>query len=157
LTVGKALLALAGFWTLGVVMVGASAYGSVGLDHFRQAPTCTPGQVFTPEYCRITVDATLTALTREQVEVDVGGRRVTPQVKLHGPLPGNVTGLPVRVTFYEGAAVHVEGGDLNFDTDAAPVDHVGELRAGGLFFLVGGTLIVGIGALIRFARRAGSR
>jgi hypothetical protein len=34
------------------------------------------------------------------------------------------------------------------------MNHVDELRAAGLCFLIGGTLIVGINALIRFGRRA---
>jgi hypothetical protein len=153
-TAGKALLALAGFWTVGVVLLVATLYGSVGLDHFRSAPTCSSSQLFTSAYCRITLDATVMVLTREHVVVDVSGREISPEVYLHGPLPGNVAGLPVRVTFYQGVAVHVEGGDLNFDTAAAPVDHVGELRIASLFFLIGGTLIIGVNALARFARRA---
>lgn len=153
-TPGKALLVLAGFWTAGVVMLVASLYGSVGLDHFRHAPTCSPSQVFTSANCRITLDATVTALTREHVALDVHGRQISPEVDLHGPLSDNEAGLPVRVTFYQGLAVHIQGGDLNFDTAAAPVDHVDELRAAGLFFLIGGTLIVGVNALIQFGRRA---
>lgn len=136
-----------------VLLVG-SLFGSVGVDHFRHAPSCSASQVFTSAYCRITVDATVTGLTREHVTVDVHGRQIDPEVYLHGSLPGNVAGLPVRVTFYQGVAVHIEGGDLNSDTAAAPVDHVGELRGAGLFFLIGGTLIVGFNVLIRLGRRA---
>jgi hypothetical protein len=91
---------------------------------------------------------------REHVAIDVDGRQLSPEVNLHGPLPDNVTGLPVRVTFYQGVTVHIEGGDLNFDTSAAPVDHVDELRTAGLFLVIGGTLIMGVNALIRLARRA---
>jgi hypothetical protein len=148
------LLVLAGFWAFGVVMLVGSLYGSVGLDHFRHAPTCSPSQVFTSAYCKSTLDATVTTMTREHVAIDVHGRQSSPEVNLHGPLPDNVAGLPVRVTFYQGIAVHIEGGDLNFDTAAAPVSHVDELRGAGLFFLIGGTLIVGVNALIRLARRA---
>ena len=156
-TACKALLTLAGFWTVGVVMLVGSLFGSVGLDRFRNAPTCSPSQVFTSADCRITVDATATALTRGQIVMDIDGRQVSPEVNLHGPLPANVAGLPVRVTFYRGVAVHVEGGDLNFDTAGAPVDRVNDFRAAGLFFLIGGTVLVGVNALIRSGRRAESR
>jgi hypothetical protein len=70
----KAPLALAGFWTVGAMMLVGSLFGSVGLDRFRHAPTCSPSQVFTSAYCRIAVDATVTAVTREQIVVDVDGR-----------------------------------------------------------------------------------
>jgi hypothetical protein len=156
-TARRALLALAGFWTIGVAMLVASRYGSVGLDQFRQAPTCSPSQVFTPAYCRITVDATLTALTSGQAAMDIGRRHVSVEVKLHGPIPDNLAGLPVRATFYRGAVVHIQGGDLNFDTDAAPVDRVDDLRFVGLFFLIGGTFLTGAGALIRSGRPAAAR
>jgi hypothetical protein len=150
------LLALAGFWAVGVVMLVGSLFGSVGLDRFRHAPTCSPSQVFTSADCRIAVDATLTALTREQVAMDVDGRHVSTEVKLHGQLPDNVAGLPVRVTFYRGVAVHIEGGDLNFDTDGAPVNSVNDFRFAGLFFLIGGTFLVGANALVQSVRRADS-
>jgi hypothetical protein len=156
-TARKALLALAGFWTVGVVMLVGSLFGSVGLDRFRHAPTCSPSQVFTSADCRIAVDATLTALTREQVAMDVDGRHVSTEVKLHGQLPDNLAGLPVRVTFYRSVVVHIEGGDLNFDTDAAPVNRVNDFRFAGLFFLIGGTFLVGANALIRSVRPADSR
>jgi hypothetical protein len=154
LTAGKALLVLAGVWTFGVLLLVGSLFGSAGVDHFRHAPSCSAGEVFTSAYCRITVNATVTGLTHEHVTVDVQGRQIDPEIYLHGSLPGNVAGLPVRVTFYQGVAVHIEGGDLNFDTAAAPVDHIDELRGAGLFFLVGGALIVGFNALIRLGRRA---
>jgi len=92
-------------------MLVGSLFGSVGLDRFRHAPTCSPSQVFAAAYCRITIDATVTSLTREQIVMDVDGRHVSHEVMLHGPLPGNVAGLPVRVTFYQGVVVHIEGGD----------------------------------------------
>ncbi|MET3423812.1 hypothetical protein BJ973_003024 [Actinoplanes tereljensis] len=152
----QALLVLAGFWTVGVVLLVASLFGSVGLDRFRQAPTCSNSLVFTTAYCRITVDATLIALTREEIVMDVGARRVAIDSYLHGPLPDDVAGRPVRVTFYRGVVVHVEGGDLNFDTVAAPIDRTDELRFAGLFFLIGGTFLVGIDTLRRSARRADS-
>jgi hypothetical protein len=63
-----------------------------------------------------------------------------------------VAGVPVRVTFYRGVAVHVEGDDLNFDTDAAPVNGVNDLRFFGLFCLIGGTFVVGAGALTQSVR-----
>lgn len=132
-------------------------YGSVGLDRYRQAAICSPGQVFTEADCRTSVGATLTALTSEQAVMDVDGRQVTTRVNLHGSLPGNVVGRPVRVTFYRGVAVHIEGGDLNFDTAAAPVDRVHDLRFAGAFFLIGGTFLVGANALIQSVRKAGSR
>jgi hypothetical protein len=157
LTARKALLVLAGFWTIGILMLVGSSFGSVGLDRFRHAPTCTPSQEFSSADCRITVDATVTALTSAQITMDVGGRQVAPEVNLHGPLPDNVSGRPVRVTLYQGVAVHVEGGDWNFDTAAAPVDQGDYFRAVGLFFLIGGTVLVGVNALARSRRRAGSR
>jgi hypothetical protein len=155
-TVRKALLTLAVFWTVGAVLLVASLYGSVGLDRFRSAPTCSPSQAFTSADCRITVDATLTALTRDQVAMDVDGRHISTGVFLHGQLPDNVAGVPVRVTVYRGVVVHVEGGDLNFDTGAAPVNRVGNLRFAGLFFLIGGAFLVGLNALIRSVRAANS-
>ena len=98
-----------------------------------------------------------TALTREQVAVDVDGRHVSAEVRLHGQLPENVAGLSVRVTFYRGVAVHIEGGDLNFDTDGAPVNSVDDFRFAGVFFLIGGTFLVGADALIRSVRSADSQ
>jgi len=148
---------LAGFWTVGVVMLVGSLFGSVDLDRFRHAPACSLSQVYTSAYCRIAVDATLTAVTRDQIVMDVDGRRVTAEMNFHGPLPDAVAGLPVRVTMYRGIAVHIEGGDLNFDTLDAPVNRVSEFRFAGLFFLIGGTFLVGANALVRSVRRADSR
>jgi hypothetical protein len=88
--------------------------------------------------------------------MDVDGRHVSTEVKLHGQLPDNVAGLPVRVTFYRGVALRIEGGDLNFDTDGAPVNSVNDFRFAGLFFLIGGTFLVGANALVRSVRRADS-
>ncbi|BCJ47539.1 hypothetical protein GCM10010168_18970 [Actinoplanes ianthinogenes] len=156
-TARKALLVLAGFWAVGVVLLVGASFGSVGVERLRDAPACPADQVFTPAYCRITVDATVTALTSDQITMDVGGRRVAPEVYLHGTLPDRVAGLPVRVTIYRGAAVHVQGGTLNFDTADAPADHVDELRAAGLFFLIGGAVLVGVNALVRTRRRADLR
>ncbi|WP_157441860.1 hypothetical protein [Actinoplanes awajinensis] len=156
MTTRKALLVSAGFWTFGVLLLVGSLYGSVGLDQFRHAPTCSPDQVFTATDCRVTVDATLTALTPDQVGIDVGGRQSSIEANLHGPLPDDAAGLPVRVTFYRGTAVHIKSGDLNFDTEDAPVDRTDELRFAGLFILIGGTLLVGILALRRSARPADS-
>ncbi|GAA2708181.1 hypothetical protein Apa02nite_057540 [Actinoplanes palleronii] len=150
------MLVLAGFWTFGVVLLVGSLYGSVASDQFQSAPTCSPGQVFAATYCRVTVDATVTALTSDQVGIDVGGRQSSIEANLHGPLPDDAVGLPVRVTFYRGTAVHIKGGDLNFDTEDAPVDRTDELRFAGLFILIGGTLLVGILALRRSARLANS-
>jgi len=151
------LLALAGFWTIGVLMLVVSLFGSAGPDRFRQAPTCSPRQVFTSAYCRITVDATVTAVTREQIVMDVDGRRVTAKMNFHGPLPDAAAGLPVRVTIYRGVAVHVEGGNLHLDTLDTPVNSVGVLRSAGMFFLIGGTVVVVATTLRRSARRADSR
>lgn len=67
-------------------------------------------------------------------------------MKLHGQLPDTVSGLPARVTFYQGVVVHIEGGDLKFDTDGAPVDSFDYLRFAGLFFLISGTVLAGINA-----------
>lgn len=78
-TARRALLVLAAFWALGVVMLVGSLFGSVGPDQFRDAPTCSPSQMFTSAYCRITVDATLTTLTREQVGMDVGSRHISTE------------------------------------------------------------------------------
>jgi hypothetical protein len=161
-TARTALLALAGFWTTGVVMLVGSRFAAVGLDRFRHAPTCAPSRVFTSADCRIALDATLTPLTGERVAMDVDGRHVSTGVKYHGPIPGNpipgnVAGVPVRVTFYRGVAVHVEGGDLSFDTDAAPVNRVNELRFFGLFCLLGGTFVVGAGALTQSVRADDAR
>lgn len=148
----KALLALGGFWAIGVLLLVASLFGAVGRDHFRDAPICSPAQTFTSDYCRITVEATVTALTREQITTAVGGRTVSATVYLHGSLPGDVAGLAVRVTFYQGIPVHVESDDLTFDTAAAPIDHTAELRVAGLFFLLGGTALVCLGNLIESRR-----
>src|SRR4051812_2756863 len=79
-TARKGLLAWAGFWAIGVVMLVFSLFGSVGLDRFRHAPVCASSQVFTSAYCRITVDATVTALTRENITLDLEGRQISPQV-----------------------------------------------------------------------------
>jgi hypothetical protein len=89
-------------------MLVASPFGSVGQDRFRHAPTCSQSQLFTSADCRIAVDATMPALTREQVSMVVGGRLVSAEVMLHGSLT-DVTGLPVRATFYQGLLVHIQG------------------------------------------------
>lgn len=156
-TARKALLVLACSWTFGVVLVVTSLFGSVDPDHFRHAPACTPGQMFTKAYCRITVDATLTAVTREDIVTEVDGRRVTAHMNFHGPLPDAPAGLPVRLTLYRGVAVHVEGSDLNLDTLDTPVNDTTYLRSAGLFILIGGTVLVGANALRRSNRRDESR
>jgi hypothetical protein len=151
----KALPVLVLSWTLGIAMLVASPFGAIDQDRFRRAPTCSQSQLFTSANCRSTVDATMTALTRGQASMVVGGREVSAEVMLHGPLT-DVAGLPVRATFYQGILVHIQSGDLNFDTAAAPESHVDDLRFGGLFFLVVGTFTVGV-TVLRNARRAGSR
>lgn len=153
--VSKALPVLVLSWILGIALLVVSPYGAVAQDRFRHAPTCSQGQVFTSANCRITVDATMTALTREQASMIVGGRQVSAAVLLHGPLD-EVAGLPVRATFYQGVLMHIQGGDLNFDTAAAPGNHVGELRFGGLFFLIAGSFVVGV-QVFRNARHADRR
>lgn len=152
---GKALPVLALSWIIGIAMLVASPFGAIDQDRFRHANTCSQSELFTSANCRITVDATMTALTREQASLVVGGRQVLAEVMLHGPLTG-VTGLAVRATFYQGILVHIQGGELNFDTAAAPENHVDDLRFGGLFFLIAGTFVVGLNVL-RNARRADSR
>jgi hypothetical protein len=151
------MLALAGFLTVGAMLLVGSLFGSVGPDRFRHAPMCSPSQVFTSAYCRIAVDATVTAVTRREIVVDVDGRRVTAEMNFHGPLPGTAAGAPVRVTIYQGVPVHIEGGGLNHDTPGAPADRVGELRVAALLFLIGGPVLIGAGALRHSGRRAGSR
>ncbi|MEV6349688.1 hypothetical protein [Actinoplanes sp. NPDC051851] len=151
-TMRRALLALAGFWTVGVLMLVGSRYGSSGLDRFHDAPTCSPAQTFTATDCRATVGATLTALTNSQATMDVDGRRVSAGLTLHGQLPGDAVGQTVRVTLYRGTVVHLEGAGLNVDTDDTPVDHTGDFRLAGLFLLIGGTILVGAGTLIRSGR-----
>jgi hypothetical protein len=137
-------------------MLVLSPFGDVAQDRFRHAPTCAQSQLFTSANCRITVGATMTALTREEVSMTVGDHLVSTEVMVHGPLM-DVAGRPAQVTFYQGLVVHIQSGDLNFDTAAAPGNHVRELRFGGLFFLIGGTLVVGVSALSRNARRTDGR
>lgn len=96
----------------------------------------------------------MTAVTREQIVMDVNGRRVTAEMDFHGPLPDAAAGLPVRLTIYRGVAVHIEGGDLNLDSLGAPVNSANDLRFAGLFFLLSGTVLVGANALSRSTRRA---
>jgi hypothetical protein len=151
-TARKVLAALAVVWTVGVAFLVASWFDATAQNRVRHAPTCSQSQLFTSADCRVTLDATMTALTDGHAAMDIGERHVSADVTLNGQLP-DVVGLRVQVTLYRGEPVHVEGSGLKIDTNAAPATGVGEARFFGLACLIGGTFLVGTNALLGSVRR----
>jgi hypothetical protein len=147
LTGRDALVALALFWTVGACLLVASWRSAVAEDRVREAPTCSESQLFTATECRITLDGTMTSLTSDRAEMDVGGRHVSATVTISGTIP-DMSGVPVRVTLYRGKPMHIEGQDLKIDTDDAPARSYTDFRNVGMFFLIGGALLVGANVLI---------
>lgn len=113
----------------------------------REAPTCSGSQLFTAMECRITVDGTMTSLTSDRAEMDVGGRHVSATVTISGTIP-DVSGVAVRVTLYRGKPIRIDGQDLKIDTDNAPASSHTDFRNAGMFFLIGGALLVGANVFI---------
>jgi hypothetical protein len=155
LTGRPALAALALFWTVGAWLLVASWRSAVAEDRVREAPTCSESQLFTATECRITLDGTMTSLTSGRAEMDVGGRHVSTTVTIAGTIP-DVSGVPVRVTLYRGKPIHIDGQDLKIDTDDAPTRHT-DFRNAGMFFIIGGTLLVGANVLGSIGRRHAPR
>jgi hypothetical protein len=151
-----ALAALALFWTVGAVLLVMSWHSAAAENRVRRAPTCSQRQLFTSAECQITLDGTMTVLTSREAKMDVSGRDISANVMIVGQLP-NMTGRPVMVTFYRGEPIHIEGRQLNIDTNAAPSTSHTNFRNAGMFLLIGGAIIVGINVLVGFIRRAGSR
>lgn len=144
---GRAALAvLALFWTVAALLLVASWRSAVAENRARQAPTCFESQLFTSAECQITLGGTMTGLTHQQAKVEVSGRNISANVTLAGRLPA-VAGVPVRVTFYRGEPIHIEGRQLKIDTTRAPSSSRETFRTIGMFFLVGGALLVGVNVL----------
>jgi hypothetical protein len=150
------LVALAVFWTVGAVLLLASWRSAVAENRARQAPTCSESQLFTSAKCQITLNGTMTRLTNEQAKMDVSGRHISADVTLKGQQP-DVAGFPARVTFYRGEPIHFEVLDLKIDTNRAPSSSRETFQIIGMFFLIGGTVLVGVNVLFGFTRRLGSR
>ena len=74
-TARRALVGLALFWTVGAALLVASWFSATVQDRFQHAPTCSQSQLFTSADCRVTLDATMTALTYGQAAMDVGDPR----------------------------------------------------------------------------------
>lgn len=142
-----ALAALALFWTVGAFLLLASWRSAVAEDRVREAPTCSESQLFTATECRITLDGTMTSLTSDRAEMDLGGRRVSASVTIAGTIH-DASGVPVRVTLYRGKPIHIDGQDLKIDTDDAPTSSHTNFRNAGMFFIIGGALLVGVNVLI---------
>lgn len=102
------LAALALFWTVGALFLVASWPSAVVDDRVRQAPTCSQSQLFTSADCQVTLDGTMTALTSNRAKMDIAGHHISANVTIARQLP-EVAGLPVRVTFYRGEPMHIEG------------------------------------------------
>ncbi|WP_436532973.1 hypothetical protein [Actinoplanes sp. HUAS TT8] len=135
-----ALALLSLFWMVGAGFLLASWRSGVAEQRVRDAPVCS-GDPFTSAPCRVTLDATMVALSSGSAQMTVGGRDVTAVVSLSGEID-DVRGRPVRVTLYRGKVIHVDGDRLNFDTDAAPATHHTNFRNFGLFFIVGPALMI---------------
>jgi hypothetical protein len=147
LTGRAALAALALLWTIGACLLVAAWRSAVAQDRVRNAPTCSENQVFTPTECRTTLDATMTSLSSEQADMDIGGRHVSTAVMISGHIP-DLTGQPVRVTLYRGKPIHIDGQDLNIDTKDAPATNHTDFLNAGMAVLIGGTLLTGFNVLI---------
>jgi hypothetical protein len=147
LTGRAALAALTLFWTVGACLLLASWRSAEVEDRVREAPTCSESQVFTAAECRITLDGTMTSLTSDRAEIGLGGHHVSASVTIAGTIP-DVSGMPVRATLYRGKAIHIDGHDLNIDTDDAPTSSHMNFRNAGMFFIIGGALLVGANVLI---------
>ncbi|WP_426513424.1 hypothetical protein ACPPVO_24135 [Dactylosporangium sp. McL0621] len=140
------------FWTVGACLLLAAWRSGVAEDRARHAPTCPEGQAFTPAECQITFDGTMTGLTHDRAEMDVGGRRATAKVTLSGEI-SDVRGVPVRVTLYQGKVIHIEGQRLKIDTGDAPATNHTNLRNFGMFCIVGGAALAGANLLLGSGRR----
>jgi hypothetical protein len=87
------------------------------------------------------------SLTSDRAVMDLGGRRATAKVAISGTVP-DVRGLPVFVTLYRGKIIHIEGYHLKIDTDGAPSTNHSNFLNLGMFFVIGGAILVGVNVLI---------
>jgi hypothetical protein len=138
---------LALFWTVGACFLLAAWRTAVAEDRVRQAPICSQSQLFTAADCQITRDGTMTSLTSSRAEIDLGGHHVSASVRIKGTI-SDVSGMPVRATPYRGRVVHIDGHDLNVDTDDSPTSNLTFFRELGMFFIIVGALLVGANVLI---------
>ena len=145
------VVALIGVAVGGLLMLGSVLQGSAR-DRIADAPVCTDEQIFTASGCRAVLDGTVVSLTHERVELSVDGRSVTMGIQIVGTTSGH-EGAAVRVTFYDGKPVHIEGSSLNIDGKNTPASHSWDLFNAALFFLIGVPILAGVNVLIWLARR----
>ncbi|GAA0917109.1 hypothetical protein [Virgisporangium aurantiacum] len=136
LTIREAAAVMAVLWAVGACLLVAAWRSGIAEQRASRAPVCAEGQEFTPVYCQVTLDGTMTGLTADKADVDVAGRHITAEVSLSGS-KSDVSGVAVRVTMYRGKVIHIQGERLNFDTEDAPATRRWNLQnfAAGAFLI----------------------
>jgi hypothetical protein len=137
-----AMLALAFFWVVAGCFLFAAWRSATGEDRMRHAPVCTADEVFTSAMCQATLDGTVVELSYSDVQLDVGSRQLSMPIRIVGQLSG-AEGTPVKVTFYRGKPVRVDGPELKADADGSFASDTQDRLIGGLFFLIVGPVLVG--------------
>jgi hypothetical protein len=152
LTIREAAAVMAVFWTVGACLLVAAWRSGIAEQRASRAPLCAEGQAFTPTHCQVTLDGTMTGLTADKADVDIAGRHITAEVSLAGPKP-DVSGVAVRVTMYQGKVIHIQGEQLNFDTEDAPPTHRSNLQNFGIAAILVGSLLAGGNVLLGLLQR----
>lgn len=137
---------------IGSVLLFAALLQGNALKRITNAPICADEQIFTASHCRAEVDGTVVALSNGRVDLTVDGRPVAMRIQIAGETSGN-EGAEVRVTFYNGKPIHIEGSELFIDGADAPATKSWNLRNFGLFFLIAVPVLAGGNVLIGLARR----
>jgi hypothetical protein len=145
------VVALIGVTVGGLLMLGSVLQGR-SRDRIADAPVCTDEQVFAASRCRAVLDGTVVSLTHERVELIVDDRPVAMSIQIVGDTSGEA-GVPVRVTFYDGKPIHIEGSSLNIDGENTPASRSWDLFNAALFFLIGVPILAGVNIVIWLARR----
>jgi hypothetical protein len=152
LTGRTALLPLAFFWIVAGSLLFASWRSAIAEDRVRRAPVCIDSQVFTSAMCQATLDGSVVGLSHYEVELDIGGRRFSMAVRIAADVSG-AAGTPVRVTFYRGMPIRVDGPELKADVDGSFATTGVMFRYAGVFFLIAGPVLLAVNLLISRAMK----
>jgi hypothetical protein len=98
------------------------------------------------------LDGMVMAMANDRVDLAIAAGAVSAWIAIKGDVAHNA-GTPVRVTFYRGEVIQLQGDRIRIDTEAAPATSHENLRNAGLFSVIGGRILaaanLAIGALCR--------
>jgi hypothetical protein len=123
---------------VGTGLLVVSAVDAVAQSHVDSARVCAPDEEFTGADCRVTLDGAVVNRSHTEVTIDVEDRRITMPVGTHAD-PYLPEPIPVRVTFYRGQPIRLEGSGLEAD-ESYGSDARGFLCLGLVLLVVGGAI-----------------